>query len=1135
MIWNYCIKRPVFTVVIFLVLAIFGIYGYQHIAVRNFPDVDFPIVNVNVVLPGAEPEVVETEILEPLEEEINTIEGLKTLKSTAREQVGTVTAEFELWRDIDIAVQDVRDRVERARRELPAGIESPIVQKMDPDARSIIWITLQGNNRWKLNRMSKYAENQIKDQLETIQGVGQVQIGGERRYAVRIKLAHDKLAAHQLTIQDVIGAIRANNVDIPSGRIEGTKREFLVKTEGQFSGPEPFNRIIVGQYKGAPVRLEDVGRAVAGIENERAFSRFTGEPAIGLGIVKQSDANTVELAASVKEQMKKISQQFPPGLNYKIASDDSRFIRNMIFDLQTTIGIATLLVIFVIIFFLRSVGGTIISAVSIPTSLAVGFALIYSFNFSMNVLTMLAFILVIGIVVDDAIVVLESSYTELEAGASARPAARLGTTEVAFATIANTLSLGAVFIPVAFTKGMIGRLFFEFGITATVTIFASTFTALTLTPMLCSRFLSVPDKESTLSRWIDNFLAGLTNLYDTLLNWSLDHRWLVVLLALLALGFGIFFFSGLDKEFAPQVDSGEFMISFETPEGATLSETEKYASQLEAALKEMPEVEHFFLAVGLSRSGPGQVNEGMSFVKLIPRDQRQTHQVQLMQEVRERLGEIPGGRAYVTEAGGPGGGNRAPLAVALKHTELQTLARRKDNLVEWMKKQSEFVGVQADLSMDKPQVNVKINRDKAYQLGVSAAQISRTLQYLLGEPDISEIERGTERYEVITELKQQGQTVPAVLKDIYVRSQAGELIALDNLVEIRESVGPSEIGHFNRMRAAIVSASTPPDVVLGEALSKLRSRLKSLPAGFDWETTGQAENMQESFQYLTNSLILGIIFVYLVMSAQFESWLHPLTILATLPLAGVGAYGMLYAFDMTFNVFSFIGTIMLVGLVTKNGILLVDYTNILVERGNDLRTSVTRAGHVRFRPVLMTAISTICGMMPIAFGYGVGGEARAPMGWAVAGGMFSATLLTLVVIPVVYTLLSELTGWICDEPNCLLLYIFGALLVAAGGWCLYLGGFVVQGVPQVTGLVFCGLIAFLFALVLFTRSTFGNFLTPLFALVGLVGFSFWLTPGRLQSIFPQLALEKTGLILLVLGGLGVAVLLLPGTREELGG
>ncbi|MFW6169752.1 MAG: efflux RND transporter permease subunit [Planctomycetota bacterium] len=1010
MIWNFCIRRPVFTLVIFLVLTVFGMWGYYSMPVRENPDIDFPIVSVNVVYPGAEPEVIETEVLEPLEEEINTIEGLKTLTSTAREQVGTVTAEFELWRDVDIAAQDVRDRVQRARRQLPTGIEEPIVMKLDPDARSIMWITLIGDDRWDSVRLSTYADEVLKPRLENLRGVGRIQIGGERRYAARVKLDPEQLAAHQVTVADVVSTIRRNNVNIPSGRIESQSREFLIRTQGQFDSPEPINDLIVAYRDDGSVRISDVGYATDGVENDRRIARFAGERAVGLGVVKQSDANTVALATALRERIAELDEDFPPGLVYTIAMDSSEFIEESITDLLVTIGLASSLVVLVVLGFLRTGWGTVIVGLAIPSSLLAAAAGMYVLGFSVNTLTMLALILAIGIVVDDAIVVLESCYRHMEGGTESIPAARAGTTEVAFPAVANTMALAAVFIPVAFTYGLIGRFFFEFGLTVTATVFASTFTALTLTPTLCSRLLRVPERHGRLFRWSEWAFRLIERIYAAILGLAFRARIVTVLLGVAAFALGGYLFSQLSTEFSPNEDRESLMIRFETPEGATIRKTDAYAAELERVLAEEPTVEHQFMAIGLSRGGgPGRVNEGIMFVHLTPRETRDQHQSEIMQKLRAKFAMLPGGRAFVLETSAVAGMGGAPVEFVLRHPDIRRLAEGQQMVMDWMRKQPEFVGINSNLKMNKPQVNVSIKREKASQMAISVEDISNTMRFLLGEPDISEIQVGTERYDIIPEVIGKGEMVPRTLRQLYVRGAGDELVSLDNLVDIREVIGPSEIHHHGRIRAATLSASNPPDVPLGDAMNKLTAYLdEDLPGEFDYTFTGTTQDLQESFVNLTIAMIFSVVFIYLVLAAQFESWLHPFTILLSLPLALVGAAGGLWLMDLPFGIVAFVGLIMLLGMATKNAILLVDYTNVLIARGHELFDAAKQAARVRFRPVLMTAVSTVCGLLPVAVGFGAGGEARVPLGVAVVAGMTATTALTLLIIPVVYTLFAQI-------------------------------------------------------------------------------------------------------------------------------
>jgi len=1013
-IWNLCIRRPALTIVIFLVLGIFGVFGFTQMPVQEYPDVEFPVVSVLVVLPGAAPEILEREVVEPIEAEISTIEGLNNIFSTAEQESATITAEFELWRDQDLAAQDVRDAVERARRHLPGDAEAPVVRKMAMDAGPIMWFTLQGDERWDEMSMSEYAEDVLKPRLETLRGVGRVIVGGSRNYAVRIRIDPELLAAHRLTIQDVVNTVQMENVDIPSGRIEGLTREFTIRTRARFSEAAPFNDLVIAYREGSPVRLSDVGEAVDAVESYRRLARFNGEPTVGLGLVRQTGANTVEMAEAARKSMRSASEDFPPGLRYQQAMDASEFIEENIRDLQITILIAATMVVFVVLFFLRSGRGTLIVGLAIPTSLLTGLAVINVLGFSINVLTMLALILVIGIVVDDAIVILERNFRHMEQGADALPAARVGTTEMAFPAIANSLSLGAVFIPVAFTAGIIGRFFYEFGLTVAATVFASTFVALTLTPMLCSRLLKYKERKSFLFQMSERHLNRIEAAYAWILAKAFKRRGLVVVIGLLAFALGIMAYMNIPKEFAPDEDRSRMMIVFETPQGATLQETDAFARKIEKMLAEDPNVSQVFLGIGLSRGGgPGHPNEGVAFVTLVPRHERDLHQSQIMHQYRQNLARIPDGRAFAVDLT-PGGVGGDPVEVVLQNPDLQELDIVQEQVVAWMQSRPEYyVGVRSNLELDRPQVDVTIDRDRAAEMWISATEISRALRYLFGEVDISHVDREARRYDVITEVKGRGRITPDALRNVYLRNHGDELISLDSLVHIQETIGPSEIHRFDRIRSASVTASTPPGVALGDAVDELERYLEAeLPPGTDYQMAGMSEVFEESFYYLAIALVFAVIFIYLVLSAQFESFVHPLTIMSALPLATVGAFGALWLLGLNFSVYAFIGLIMLMGLVTKNAILLVDYTNVLVARGRPPMLAAQEAARERFRPVVMTAISTILGVSVIALGYGAGGEARAPLGVAVAAGLFTSTALTLLVIPVVFTLYDQLQKYI---------------------------------------------------------------------------------------------------------------------------
>lgn len=1007
MIWSFCIRRPVLTIVVFLVAAIFGLYGYNQMPVQEDPDVDFPIVSVMTILPGAAPGVVESEVIEPLEAEINSIEGLRQLRSTAREEVGEIIAEFELWRDIDVAAQDVRDAVSRAQGQLPRDAESPVVRKLEADAQPIMWIPIMGDERWSAVDLTDYVEHTLKQRLETLRGVGQILVGGGREYAVRIRLDVDRLAAHDLTAQEVVSVIQADNVDIPSGRIEGERREFLIHTRGQFASAEPFNDLIVAYRNGAPVRLADVGQAVDGVEQDRQLGRFSGEPTVGMGLVKQTGANTVELARLVREQMAALEPEFPPGLKYDVGMDASVFIEESVRDLRSTIFIATILVMLVVLFFLRSPRGTIITLIAIPTSLLTALAVISAFGFSINTLTMMALILVIGIAIDDAIIVLERSYLHLEQGADREAAARIGTTEVAFPNIANTLALCAVFLPVAFTGGMIGRFFLEFGVTVAVAVIASTLVALTLTPMLCSRLLKVPASHGLAFQVSERIFGGIERVFRSVLHWAFRHRILTVLLGIGMFGVGLVLLQFVSQEFQPVEDRSAFMIAIETPEGATLSETDAFARQIEEILANTPEVSHQFLGIGMSQGGPGRPNRGQAFVDLVPRHDRERHQRLVMQDVREQIGELTGGRAFVMEPGYAGLG--APVEIVLQNSDMEALARHQEMLMEFMEERPElFVGARTDLELNSPQVDVHVDRDRARALGISVADIANTMRYLFGGVEISSVERDGLRYDVRMDIVGRGEHRPDILRGLYLRGAEGQLVPFESVARFEESIGPAQIQRFNRIRSATVSSQMAEGAALGDAIEVIEQFMADeIPAGTSHELAGQSQAFEESVYYLVMAMAFAILFIYLILAAQFESFLHPFTIILALPLSLAGVFGGLWLTGHPLNVLAFIGVIMLMGLVAKNGILLVDYANVLVGRGRPVRLAAREAAEQRFRPVVMTAVSTILGIMPIALGFGAGGEGRAPLGIAVVFGLGTSTLLTLLVVPVVYTLVDE--------------------------------------------------------------------------------------------------------------------------------
>jgi multidrug efflux pump len=1004
--WALSIRRPVLATVFSLALVVFGLIGYRNLSVRELPDIEFPTVSVVTILPGASPEVVEKEVTEVLEEAISTIEGIDTLSSRSVEQTSNISIQFNLDRNIDLAAQDVRDRVARARSELPLDAEEPIVDKVDLDARAILWVSLN-SDRASLRELSNFAENVVKERLQRLPGVGSVPIGGEKRLAIRIELDAARLGAHRLSVGDVVEALRRENVEIPSGRIEGMSREFVVNTEGEIGSAEEFEDLIVAYRGGSAVRLREVGRAVEGDEGERSLARFNLRPHVSVGIVKQSNANAVSVARAVRAEVLAMQDGLPPGYNMVVTYDGARFIEESVDEVQQALFIAGLLVILVIFLFLHTPRSALIPAVTIPTSLLTTFGVMYFLGFTINSLTLLALTLSIGVVVDDAIIVLENAHRHLEQGERRRVAALNGTNEIAFAAIATTLTLVAVFVPVAFIQGVIGRFFFEFGVTVAIAIVASSFVALTLTPMLCSRFLVLDEPTGIFARF-EAAVAVLARRYGRILDAALDRRGPVVVGAVAILLATVGLFYALGREFVPPEDRGGFLVILESPEGSTLAAHNERQMRVEQILASLPEMRAATAFAGASSGRQGATNRGIIFTRLHHRSERERSQHELLSMLRGRFAEIPGVRVFATPFSGlPTGSRGKPLEFVIQNPDFDALQKYTPEFVERVRALPGLTGVDSDLRINKPELRVQIDRDKAASLGVSVSDVANTLRILLGGADVTKFRYGNERYDVIVRLEEEDRALPQQIESLYVRSRSGELVQLANLVEVREGVGPSTLNHYNRRRSVVIDANLDGKP-LGTALAEVEEIAREvLPPGFTTAVGGESKEFEESFAGLAFTFALAVLAVYFVLAGQFESFVHPLTILLALPLALFGAFSLLGILGMTLNVYSFIGMVMLVGLVTKNSILLVDYAGRLREEGVDARSAVSRAGAVRLRPILMTALSTLFGILPIAVGWGAGAESRRPLGVVVAGGIIVSTLLTLVVVPVFYTLVDE--------------------------------------------------------------------------------------------------------------------------------
>lgn len=1024
------IQRPVLATMMSLALVLFGAISLSRLPVRELPDIDPPIVNVTTVYPGANASVVETEITERLEEVINNVTGIKTLTSESREQVSNITIEFNLSRDIDIAAQDVRDRVSRVRGRLPENIDEPVISKQDSDARPIMWIGMS-SDRFTPLEMTDLAEKQIKNRLQTVEGVSSIFIGGEQRFAIRLWLDSEKMAAHQVTVLDVQRALTEQNVELPSGRVENWDREMTIQTQGELKTVAQFNQLVIRQDRDRFVRLRDIGYAAEGVENERTGARNNGKPCIFLGVVKQSKANSVSVSHGIRDQLELVRPTLPDGIEMVVNYDESNFVEDSIREVWFTLAFAFLLVVTVIYVFLHNFRATLVPAVAIPVSIVASFAVMHLMGYSINILTLLALVLSIGIVVDDAIVVLENIHRHIEEGLSPFQAALKGMKEITFAVIATTVALVAVFIPLAFQSSTTGRLFIEFAIAIVAAVVVSTFVALSLTPMMASRILQSSNrKPGGLVRLFESVMQGLTRGYRGLLERLLNRSAIVRLgmlgtLAVVLLLASRMLYTHLEGDFLPEEDKGRLLCFVIAPEGSTTEYTNRMLLQMEEILSKTPEVEIYGSLVAPGFSGPGLANNGIVFVHLAKeRDRTVQEMVNAPDGLRSQFfSQVEGAIAIPNIPKTINRSFRSPFQVVIQAGDLEQLDGFVTDFVNQLRQSGFIQNVQSSFEMNKPELKLDIDRDRASALRVSIQDISRTLQILFGGLDISRIKRDGKEYDVIAQLERTSRLTPEHLDRIYVRNQDGRLIQLSSIVQRQVGVAPNKIERYNRIRSATISG-TPMGVTMGTAVSRVKEMLEAqMPAGFLYDWSGESRDLQDAGQEIGWVLVLALVFVYMVLASQFESLLHPLTVMLTVPLAAVGALGLLWLIGalgrvgwmplvpaMNVNLFSQIGMVLLVGLVTKNGILLVEFANQLRAQGLSAREAMTQSGLVRLRPILMTAISTISGILPIAIGFGAGAESRRPMGVVVVGGMMTSTFLTLFVIPLVYTLFADVSA-----------------------------------------------------------------------------------------------------------------------------
>jgi multidrug efflux pump len=1001
------IKRPVLATVMSLTIVLLGAIAFSRLSVREYPNIDNPVVSVRTVYKGASAQVVESQVTQPLEDSLSGIEGIKTIKSVNREEVSQITVEFVRERTADSAANDVRDRVARARARLPTGTDDSVVAKIEADAQAIIWVIFSSDRNSGLE-VSDYADRYVADILKTLPGVSNVIIGGERRYAMRLWIDSDRLAAYNLTVQDVENALRKQNVEVPSGRIESQQREFTVLAETDLRTPEQFNDLIVSQALGYPVRLKDIGRAEMGPADARGMLRSNGNDGVGLGVVKQSTANTLAVANAVKAEIPRIKANLPEGMKLEVGFDSSIFIDESIKSVYKTMGEALLLVVLVIFLFLRSLRATLIPFVTIPVSLIGSFIFLSALGFSINILTLLGVILAIGLVVDDAIVVLENIHRHIEEGMTPFKAAIQGTREIAFAVVAMTITLVSVFTPLAFASGNTGKLFTEFALTVAAAVLVSGFVALTLTPMMCSKLL-----KGGSHGWFYNvtepFFSGMTSVYRGLLTRALSLRWLIALVFIGIAVAGGFLFKSLKSELAPLEDRSFFIGLLLAPDGSTMNYTDDYARKIEKMYAEIPEVKNFVMFVAPGLDKPNPVNVAFSFVSLKPWSERTRSQMDITKELGPKMfGALPGVLAFPINPPSLGQNFRnPPVQFVIMGNSYEQL---NSNVDKFMAEARKFPGLQnldSDLKLNKPQLAVDVDREKIANVGAEVDVIGRTLETMLGGRNVTRFKREGKQYDVIVQVEDKNRTKPTDLTSMYVRSRDGRLIQLSNLVQLRETVAPKELNHFNRQRAAIISGNVAPGSTLGEVLDFMEKTAKStMGDGVQTSLDGVSREFKESGQTLYLTFALALVFIYLVLAAQFESFISPFIIMLTVPLAMTGALLALNLTGGTLNTYSQIGLIMLVGLITKHGILIVEFANQLREHGKDKLEAVIEAATLRLRPILMTTAAMVLGAVPLAIATGAGAESRRPIGWVIVGGLLLGTVFTLFVIPAAYTLLA---------------------------------------------------------------------------------------------------------------------------------
>lgn len=1008
---NTSIHRPVLTIVFSIIILLLGAIGYTFLGVREYPSVDTPIINVSTSYVGANADVIESQITEPLEESINGIAGIRSLSSVSRDGRSNITVEFNLEVDLETAANDVRDRVSRTLNHLPQDIESPRVAKADADASPIIFMTVQSDAR-NLMELTDFAYNIFLERFQTIQGVSTVGVYGERRYSMRLWLDPNKLAAYQLTALDVNNAVNRENIELPSGIVEGRNTELTIRTSGRLNTISDFENLIIKESEGSIIKFKDVGTVTLGAENERTILKKDGIPMVGVVLIAQPGANNIQIADEFYKRLEQIKKTLPSDIKVGMGYDVTTYIKRSILEVRETILIAFCLVVLIIFLFLRDWRTTLIPVLAISVSLVGAFFIMYLANFSINVLTLLGIVLAIGIVVDDAIVVLENIYTKIENKMEPLDAAITGSREIFFAIISTTITLAAVFFPIIFLKGITGRLFREFGVVIAGSVIISAFVALTLTPMLSSKILKRREHHNRFYEMTEPFFVKMNKTYSKYLDIFLKRKWAAIALSVLMVALVYLLFKGIPSELAPIEDRSQLQITATAPEGTSYDYMSSFMDSLSVMVDTSINEKEAAISITAGGGGGGSgVNSGFINLMLKQPDERIRSQKEIADQLAVNILKLNQARIIITQQqtiGSSGGGRGLPVQFVIQAPDFEHIRSALPKFFDEAKKSPVFQMVDVNLKFNKPELKLSVNRDKARNLGVSVADVAETIEAAFSGQNMGYFIRGSKQYQIIGQVQRENRDSPFDLSSLYVKNNKGELIQLDNIVDMKEQVSPPQLYRYNRFVSATVSAGLAPGKSLGQGIAEMR-RISSqiLDDNFVTALSGPSKDFEESSSSLLFAFLLAIVIIYLILAAQFESFRDPFIILFTIPLAMGGALLSLWIFDQTLNIFSQIGIIMLIGLVTKNGILIVEFANQKKIQGLDKLNAVREAAASRLRPILMTSLSTILGTLPIALALGAGSSSRVSMGIAVVGGLIFSTFLTLFVVPATYVYFSS--------------------------------------------------------------------------------------------------------------------------------